>query len=137
MWLIFKLFKWLFFGKAKRLLGGLRGKDLSSVATALLGGSGAKLPALVDKFKSAGLGQLVDSWVGKGANQAVTGAQVKSALDPEALTEVATTLGVSEDAAAEKVSGFLPALIDKLTPDGLVPDEQVLAKRLKRLMKSS
>jgi uncharacterized protein YidB (DUF937 family) len=65
----------------------------------------------------------------------VSDEQVKSALGSDAISEVATKLGVPEDQAAEQVSGLLPELIDKLTPKGSVPDEQTLAKRLSRLLK--
>jgi uncharacterized protein YidB (DUF937 family) len=134
-WILKKILNRLSRGKAGSLLGGLGSKDLSAVATALLGGGGADLPALVAKFKSAGLGHLVESWIGKGANQAVSGEKVKSAVSPAAISEVAAQLGIPDAQAAEKISGILPGLIDKLTPDGSVPDGQTLAKKLSGLLK--
>jgi uncharacterized protein YidB (DUF937 family) len=135
MWWILKILKRLFTRKAGSLLGGLGGKELAAVAAALIGAGGSKLPALIGNFNTAGLGHLIESWIGKGANQAVSDEQVKSALGSDAISEVATKLGVPEDQAAEQVSGLLPELIDKLTPKGSVPDEQTLAKRLSRLLK--
>ena len=132
---ILSVLKKLVAGNAGSVLGGLGGNQLSAVATALIGVGGAKLPALVSGFQSAGLGHLVDTWIGKGANHAVTGEQVKSVVDPAAISEVATKLGVSEQEAATKVSGFLPELINKLTPNGSMPDSQTLAKTLSGLLK--
>ena len=135
MWLILKLLKKLFAGRARSLLGGLGGKDLSAVAAALIGGDGSKLPALIASFKSAGLGHLIESWIGKGANQAVSGEQVKSVVGSDAISEIAAQMGIPEEQAAAKVSGLLPELVNKLTPDGSVPDEQAVAKKLSGLLK--
>jgi uncharacterized protein YidB (DUF937 family) len=132
---ILKLLKGLLGGKASSLIGGLSGSQLAGVASALIGQGGSNLSALMQKFDSAGLSNLVQSWVGKGANEKVTGEQVKSVLGSDAVSEVGTRLGVSEDEAADKISGVLPELIDKLTPDGSVPDEQTLAAKLKALLK--
>jgi uncharacterized protein YidB (DUF937 family) len=60
---------------------------------------------------------------------------VKSALDSKTLSGVASQLGLSEDAAASKVAGALPQLINKLTPDGKVPDQAAIASGLARLLK--
>jgi uncharacterized protein YidB (DUF937 family) len=136
-WILKKLFKMLFMGRASTLIGGLGGKQLAAVATALLGTGGSKLSALVGNFQSAGLGHLVETWIGKGANHAVTGEEVKSAVGSDAISGIAAELGVSDEEAATKVAGLLPQLVDKLTPDGSVPDEQELAKRLRRLLKAS
>jgi uncharacterized protein YidB (DUF937 family) len=134
-WILKKILKKLFARKASSLLGGLGGKELSAVAAALIGGGGSKLPALIGSFKSAGLGHLIESWIGKGANQAVSGEQVKSVVGSDAISEIAARLGIPDEQAAAKVSGVLPELIDKLTPDGSVPDEQALAKKLSGLLK--
>jgi uncharacterized protein YidB (DUF937 family) len=134
-WILKKSLKRLFAKRAGSLLGGLGGKELSAVAAALIGAGGAKLPALIASFKSAGLGNLIESWIGKGANQAVSGEQVKSVVGSDAISEVAAQLGIPDEQAAAKVSGLLPELIDKLTPDGSVPDEQALAKKLSALSK--
>ena len=132
---LFSIVKWI----ARRLVGraipGLSGKSLSSVATSLLGSEGSQLPGLVEKLTAGGLGDLVQSWVGKGKNLPLSKDQVKSALDSKTLSGIASQLGLSEDAAASKVAGALPQLINKLTPDGKVPDQAAIASGLARLLK--
>ena len=101
----------------------------------LLGEGGAKLTGLLDKLQLGGLDDLVKSWVGKGENKPVTAEQVKVALGPEELGAAAKEMGVSEDEAAGKIAKLLPGIIDKLTPDGLVPDPDAIAKKLTGLFK--
>jgi uncharacterized protein YidB (DUF937 family) len=87
------------------------------------------LSKMLDSFKSAGMGDKVDSWVGTGPNQAVSAAEVKQAADPANLQAIADKAGISVDEAAEEISKTLPDVVDKLTPEGVVPtDEQVKEK---------
>jgi uncharacterized protein YidB (DUF937 family) len=122
-------------GKASSAIGGVGGKDLSSMVTGLIGQGGTQLPALLEKFHAGGLGNLAESWVGKGANLPVNGQQVKSALGSDAISGIAAKLGISSDQAASKVAAVLPQVIDKLTPDGVVPDPQALSQKLTGLLK--
>jgi uncharacterized protein YidB (DUF937 family) len=101
----------------------------------LLGPTGGKLPGLLDRLGSFGLEDRVQSWVGKGANLPVSGGQIKSVLQSDQVSSVATKLGVSPDEAAAKIADILPTMIDKLTPDGIVPDPQALATKLTGLIK--
>jgi uncharacterized protein YidB (DUF937 family) len=121
--------------KAGSAIGGLAGKDLSGVVGGLIGQGGAGLPALLEKFHAGGLGNLAQSWVGKGANLPVSADQIKSVLGSDAISGIAAKLGVSADEAASKVSGVLPQLIDKLTPDGMVPDAKALSQKVTGLLK--
>ena len=79
----------------------------------------------LDKFKEradqAGLGDIFDSWVGKGENKPITADQVKQAADPENLQRMADEAGVSVDEAAEQLSKALPNVVDHMTPDGVLP----------------
>jgi uncharacterized protein YidB (DUF937 family) len=106
-----------------------------SAISGLLGDGGAKLSGLMDKLNVGGLDDVVKSWVGKGENKAVSADQIKSALGSEDIAGVAAKLGVSEDVAADKIAKTLPGIIDKLTPDGLVPDPDSVADKLTGLLK--
>ena len=132
---LLRIVKWILRQLKGRAIPGLSGQSLSSVVAGLLGSDGAQLPGLLKKLTTGGLGDLVQSWVSKGKNLPLSAAQVKSALDSKTLSGIAGQLGVSEDAAASKVAGALPQLINKLTPDGEVPDQQTLAQRLATLLK--
>ena len=108
---------------------------IESAITGLLGKGGDALPGLLDKFGGGGLGDVAQSWVGKGANLPVSGAQIKSILGSDVVASVAAKLGLSPEAAADKIAQVLPGLIDKLTPDGVVPDPKALSDRLTGLIR--
>ena len=84
------------------------------------GGQGG-LGGLMAKFKHAGLGSAMNSWVGPGENQAVSGDQVTSALGEDTISDLAQKMGMSQSDAAGQLSSILPGLIDKLTPNGQAP----------------
>jgi uncharacterized protein YidB (DUF937 family) len=132
---VLRVIKWFFRLVRGRAIPGLGGKSLSSVATSLLGQEGAQLPGLLSKLTAGGLGALVQSWVRKGKNLPLSAEQVKSALGSQTISGIAGKLGTSEDTAASKIAGALPQLINKLTPDGQVPEQTTLAKRLADLLK--
>jgi len=76
---------------------------------------------LLEAFQKQGLGGVVSSWVGTGANQAVSPEQVQSALGNQQVQEVASKLGVSPQEASSHIAQWLPSVIDHLTPNGQVP----------------
>lgn len=76
---------------------------------------------LLESFQKQGLGGVVGSWVGTGANQAVSPEQVQSALGDQQVQEVASKLGVSTQDASSHIAQWLPSVIDHLTPNGQVP----------------
>lgn len=84
------------------------------------GGHGG-LGGLMAKFQQAGLGGAMNSWVGPGENQAVSGDQVTSALGEDTISDLAAKMGMSQSDAAGQLSSILPGLIDKLTPNGQAP----------------
>jgi uncharacterized protein YidB (DUF937 family) len=76
------------------------------------------------------LGDAVKSWIGTGANQPVTPAQLHSALGDEHVGRIAEEAGVSKAEAAQGLSQLLPNLIDHLTPQGQLPDSSSLDSAL-------
>ena len=92
-----------------------------------LGGSGGigGLAGLLQRFQGAGLGDAVASWLGNGANQPVSPAQVQSALGDGPLRTLAEHAGLDEHEAASHLSELLPQLVDRLTPNGQIPQTGV------------
>lgn len=76
---------------------------------------------LLAAFKSGGLGNIVQSWVGTGQNLPISADQVRAVLGQDKVAELAKGAGIGESDAAHALSGLLPQVIDKLTPDGGVP----------------
>ena len=110
--------------------------DVESVVAEELAGFSGGLSGLLDKVKEGGLGDIADSWVSKGQNLGISADQVKSLMDPERLKGIAEKLGISVDMAADKLAAVLPGVIDKLTPDGVVPDPDAIAAKLTGFIKT-
>jgi len=87
---------------------------------------GGGLQGLVESFKQKGLGDVVSSWVSTGPNMAVSGDQVQSVLGSDAIKSLAERAGVSPDTASSMLAQVLPGIVDKLTPDGRVPESSNL-----------
>ena len=81
------------------------------------------LGGLVDKFRQAGLGDVIGSWVGSGANRPVSGDQLTQVLGGDTMAELARQMGLNPDDAANQLSHILPGVVDTLTPQGHVPSE--------------
>ena len=109
---------------AGQLLGGQQGgggPNVVSEVLSLVNNHPGGLPGLVQAFEQNGLGGVVNSWVGTGQNQPVSGEQVQSALGDQRVQEMASKLGVSSDQARSLIAQVLPGVIDHLTPNGQVP----------------
>lgn len=111
------------------LLGGAQassagGSSLVAIAGQLIDKAGG-VQGLVSMLQQHGLGEAVQSWVGTGANQPVSGEQLGQALQNgglgSVLQEAAGKLGVDPGQLVGQLSQVLPHAVDHLTPDGQVP----------------
>ena len=80
------------------------------------------LPGLIQTFHEKGLGGVVNSWVRTGQNLPISAEQIKGVLGSEQVQQFATKVGISPDVASSKLAELLPVVVDKLTPDGKVPE---------------
>ena len=78
------------------------------------------LPALIQKFEQGGLGGVVSSWVGTGANQAVSGDQLHAVLGDDMVNNLAQSSGQDTSSVLSNLSTLLPHLVDHATPNGSV-----------------
>jgi uncharacterized protein YidB (DUF937 family) len=110
-------------------LGGPGGLgDLGGIAGALGGllannGETGGLGGLVSKFEQAGMGEVVNSWIGKGENAPISGGQLQDVLGSDVISGIAQKLGVNSATLLPMLATLLPTLIDHLTPKGQVPTE--------------
>lgn len=83
------------------------------------------LAGLVKQFQQQGLGTQMASWIGTGQNLPVSSEQIAGALGGDRIAQIAQRLGLSSDQAAGGLASLLPGVIDKLTPNGQLPDPNV------------
>jgi uncharacterized protein YidB (DUF937 family) len=79
------------------------------------------LSGLLQQFHDKGLGSLVSSWVSTGQNLPISADQIQHVLGSDQVKELAAKAGIAPDAAGSHLAQLLPFLIDKLTPNGQVP----------------
>ncbi len=104
-------------------LGGLLGGEGGGVAgavTELMQQQGG-LSGLVEKFNSGGMSELVSSWVGTGGNLPVSAEQIQQVLGNEQVTALAGKFGLDPQQLSQALADYLPQAVDKLTPDGQLP----------------
>lgn len=108
----------------KAMGGGQQGNALLDMAMGLLNNpQSGGMNGLLDKLKASGLGDQAASWVGTGQNMPVSGEQLHSALGGDFIQQIAGKLGVDAGQASGGLAQLLPTLIDKLTPNGTVPQD--------------
>jgi uncharacterized protein YidB (DUF937 family) len=83
--------------------------------------SGGGVHDVLGKLHAAGLGEQVQSWVGKGANLPVSPDQIKSALGSGPVQSIMAKVGLSEDQVTGALAKLLPHAVDHMTPDGKPP----------------
>jgi OmpA-OmpF porin, OOP family len=99
--------------KAEGLLAGL----LSLITSTDSGG----LTGFISKFTGAGLGNVVNSWINRGENTALTNDQLSSVLGNDTIRNLADKAGIASATATPALAYMLPKVVDGLTPDGVVP----------------
>jgi uncharacterized protein YidB (DUF937 family) len=113
-------------------LGGDRTDNVSpgqasGLAQAVLGmlsdSRGGGLDGLVRELQRGGLGDVVSSWVGTGQNQPVSPDALTRALGPDRASQISQQANVSTGITGALLAQLLPVLVDRLTPQGRVPEQ--------------
>jgi uncharacterized protein YidB (DUF937 family) len=111
--------------------GSSGGGGIADVLGQVLGGSGrgaaGGLGGLLEQLQRSGFGAQADSWVGRGANQAISPDAMSQIFGPEGLEQISRQAGISPEEASRGLSELLPEVVDRMTPDGTVPDADALA----------
>jgi uncharacterized protein YidB (DUF937 family) len=92
------------------------------------GGFLGGLGSLVERFQQNGHGDVINSWVGSGQNQPITPDQLHQALGPDAVNNLSRMTGVSPQDLVSELSRVLPGIVDKLTPQGRMPDHAEMSR---------
>ena len=91
------------------------------------------LEGLVKSFKEKGLENVISSWIGTGDNKAISGEQLQKVISGDGIKKIADKIGSTKEEASNLLAGMLPQLIDKLTPDGKLPEGNLLEKGMSLL----
>jgi uncharacterized protein YidB (DUF937 family) len=94
------------------------------------------LQGLVQSFHDKGMGGLVSSWISSGPNPPISGDQVHQVLGSDQVKALAAKAGISPDVADAAIAQILPGLVDKLTPNGSVPDHSNVLEMASSMLKN-
>jgi uncharacterized protein YidB (DUF937 family) len=89
---------------------------------------------LVNKLQQSGLGDVAASWVGTGQNKDIQPDQLSRVLGKDQIAALSQQAGIPESEGASVLSRILPAMVDKLTPDGKEPESGNLSTLSKVLL---
>jgi uncharacterized protein YidB (DUF937 family) len=120
---------------------GAQNSGMAQVLTQLLAGQGqgqgqgqgygqsqgGGLAGLVDRFRNAGLGHVADSWVNHGPNQPVSPGQLRQVFGDEQVEQMADQSGMPEGNFLSQLSQHLPRAVDRMTPNGQIPEEGTIS----------
>ncbi|UPJ50291.1 DUF937 domain-containing protein [Bradyrhizobium sp. 200] len=112
-------------GLGDMLKGGLGGLLAGGAAGSILSGG---LGDLLNQFQQKGLGDKADSWVSNEPNKQVSPGDLANALGADQIESLSAQSGLSRDELLQGLSQFLPDVVNKLTPDGRLPNENEMSR---------
>jgi uncharacterized protein YidB (DUF937 family) len=119
--------------------GGGRGGSggMGDILGQVLGGGGQSgmggLGGLLEQLQRAGYGDQASSWVGTGQNAPISPEAMEQIFGRGGLAAIARQAGVSEADASRGLSALLPEVVDRVTPNGEVPDFDSLTASVEAL----
>ena len=103
------------------MLGG--GQQGSNPQQPGMPGMAGGLGGLMSTFEQAGLGHLVQSWIGQGPNQPVSPQQLQSAFGDDQVQSMANQAGMAPHDFLSQLAQHLPNAVSAMTPGGQMPTE--------------
>jgi uncharacterized protein YidB (DUF937 family) len=80
------------------------------------------LAGLAEQFQRGGLGDVMNSWIGRGQNQPISPDQLGGVLGGDLLGELTQRTGMGQGDLLGQLSQMLPQMVDRATPEGHIPD---------------
>lgn len=105
----------------------------SAVLSMLSSVQSGGLSGFAERFAAQGLGHIVSSWIGTGQNLPISAEQLKCVLGSEQVQAIAAKAGISPEAANAGLTQILPQLVDRLTPNGEIPQGDLMSKGMELL----
>jgi uncharacterized protein YidB (DUF937 family) len=107
-------------------LGGKGGTLLSALLALVTNKSRGGFAGFLERFNRAGLGDTASSWVKDSANMPISNEQLESVLAHSELENIANQVGTNYETATSAAAFMMPQVVDRLTPNGVLPDENDL-----------
>ena len=119
-------------GLLKNVFSGqdAQGGMLESIMAILKSSESGGADGLLNTFNEKGLGEVMSSWIGTGENLPISSEQIQQVLGSDQVQQIAEKLGVSADDASRGLAEMFPQIVDKLTPDGSLPTQDLLHQGL-------
>jgi uncharacterized protein YidB (DUF937 family) len=118
----------LFDDMAGKVLGafGGGGGEMSGLARIviemLMSKESGGLAGLMESFNQKGLGGIFSSWISTGKNLPISGEEIQQGLGMDRIQKISDASGLSAGDVKSKLADVLPDLIDRLTPEGRMPE---------------
>ena len=109
------------------LQGGLGGLLAGGAAGGILSGG---LGDLLKQFQQNGQGDVANTWVGTGPNKDISESELAKSIGIEDIDKLSAHTGLSREELLSGLRRELPGAIDELTPDGRLPTEQEMTRRV-------
>ena len=113
--------------------GAAEAKIMSAVAGMLSDRQSGGLAGLVTNFQKNGLGDVVSSWISTGKNLPISADQIQKVFGNQQVSQIAQRVGIEPEKVTTTLAQVLPGLVDKLTPNGKLPNEDTLLEGLNLL----
>lgn len=107
---------------------GVKQPDLISAVLNLIGEQSGGLDGFIKQFAAKGLGDVAQSWVSTGKNLPISPDQLQNVLGSDVVKGLASKIGMDSNALTSQLSKLLPQAVDKLTPDGKIPEGDILSQ---------
>ena len=88
------------------------------------------------RFQQGGFGEVLNSWVGTGQNQPIDPGDLSQILGRDRVNQMSQGAGVPPQQGSSVLAVLLPEIIDRLTPQGQVPQQSQLAQAGANLLKN-
>lgn len=117
------------------LAGGDGGEtNLAGIMEVLSGLDAQGVGGLVESFQKNGLGEIISSWIGSGENLPISPDQVAQGLGSDLMASLSEKSGIPAAELSSQIAGYLPDFIDKVTPDGIIPEGGLMELGMKYVM---
>jgi len=95
---------------------------LGAALEELLGGERGSVPELADRFRSAGFGEVMSSWIGTGEKLPIASADLRRILGEQRAQDLATLAGLTSGEFVVRLARVLPAAIHRMMQEGEPPE---------------